>query len=224
MNYQRIYDQLVERAQYENRKKSKNQYFERHHIIPISINGSNDKENLVLLTAREHFVAHKLLVEIHPGNKKLIHALWMMLTKSCSTGGRIYSVGSKEYERAKIIQSGVIIERNKDVEFRNKISKSRTGKKSSKETRDKLSKMRKGSLNSNFGNKMSDESKKKISESNKGKVSWNKGKKNMQDNSIFNEILKCPYCGKLGKLLVIKRWHFDNCKFKNDEKSDYIFI
>lgn len=26
------------------------------------------------------------------------------------------------------------------------------------------------------------------------------------------EKLKCPYCGKVGGLNVIKRWHFDNCK------------
>ena len=25
----------------------------------------------------------------------------------------------------------------------------------------------------------------------------------------------CPYCGKTGDNSNIKRWHFDNCKFKN---------
>lgn len=41
-------------------------YYENHHIIPRSLNGSNSSENLVLLTAREHFICHWLLVKIFP--------------------------------------------------------------------------------------------------------------------------------------------------------------
>lgn len=39
------------------------QYCELHHIIPKSINNSlkNDKTNLVYLTAREHYICHRLL-------------------------------------------------------------------------------------------------------------------------------------------------------------------
>lgn len=79
MNYQRIYNQLIERGKKENRKKLKHTnpdfvYYERHHIIPRCLGGSNDKENLVLLTAREHFLAHWLLVRIYPENSKLIFA------------------------------------------------------------------------------------------------------------------------------------------------------
>jgi len=78
MNYQKIYDNLVLKSQFENRKKIKGGvYYENHHIIPRCLNGSDEKENLVLLTAREHFVAHKLLVEIYPKNKSLIYALLM---------------------------------------------------------------------------------------------------------------------------------------------------
>lgn len=39
-------------------------YTEKHHIIPKSLGGSNKKENLVKLTAREHFVCHCILVNI----------------------------------------------------------------------------------------------------------------------------------------------------------------
>lgn len=38
--------------------------FENHHIIPKSCGGTNLKTNLVLLTPREHFVCHLLLVKI----------------------------------------------------------------------------------------------------------------------------------------------------------------
>jgi hypothetical protein len=36
-------------------------YTEKHHIIPSSLGGDNSKENIVSLTAREHFVCHLLL-------------------------------------------------------------------------------------------------------------------------------------------------------------------
>jgi len=40
-------------------------YFERHHVVPRSAGGSNAAENIVCLTAREHFLAHWLLYRIY---------------------------------------------------------------------------------------------------------------------------------------------------------------
>ena len=76
MNYLKIYNDLIEKAKIENVKN--NEYYEIHHIKPRSLNGSDDDKNLVKLTFRQHYVAHELLVKIHPDCKKLIHALWMM--------------------------------------------------------------------------------------------------------------------------------------------------
>lgn len=81
MNYQRIYDQIISR-----RSNSRlNEYCELHHIIPKSIGGSNDSNNLVYLTAREHFICHLLLVHIHkdtPNYFKMVKAFFMMQTSS----------------------------------------------------------------------------------------------------------------------------------------------
>lgn len=71
MNYQRIYDQLIARAV----GRSINEYTESHHIVPRCMGGSDEGSNLVRLTAEEHFVAHKLLVKIHPNNGKLAFAM-----------------------------------------------------------------------------------------------------------------------------------------------------
>lgn len=38
--------------------------YESHHIIPKSLGGSNDKENISFLTPREHFLAHALLTKM----------------------------------------------------------------------------------------------------------------------------------------------------------------
>jgi hypothetical protein len=54
-------------------------YCEKHHILPKCLGGSNDKLNLVQLTAREHFICHLLLVKITVGddNKKMRRAVGM---------------------------------------------------------------------------------------------------------------------------------------------------
>ena len=52
-------------------------YTEKHHIIPQSLGGTNNKENLVYLTAREHFICHWLLVKMVEGDArgKMLYAL-----------------------------------------------------------------------------------------------------------------------------------------------------
>ena len=59
--YHAWYYAIVTNAQ--SRISNPSNYYERHHIIPKSLGGSNAKTNLVKLTAREHFVCHLLLVK-----------------------------------------------------------------------------------------------------------------------------------------------------------------
>ena len=39
-------------------------YTEKHHIIPKSLGGSNDLDNIVILSAKEHFIVHHLLTKM----------------------------------------------------------------------------------------------------------------------------------------------------------------
>lgn len=72
MNYAKIYNQIIE-----NRLTNPhNGYTEKHHIVPVSLGGSNSKDNLVRLTAREHFICHWILVKMYKGNK---HSYYKML-------------------------------------------------------------------------------------------------------------------------------------------------
>jgi len=75
MNYQKHYNRLIERA----RNRKLEGYKERHHIVPRCLGGDDSKENLVDLTPEEHYVAHQLLVRIHPNNGRLVHAALMMV-------------------------------------------------------------------------------------------------------------------------------------------------
>jgi len=74
MNYQRIYDQLMDRA----RTRKLEGYSEKHHLLPRCIGGNDEPENLRRLTAREHFVAHELLVKLYPDNYDLKYAVGKM--------------------------------------------------------------------------------------------------------------------------------------------------
>jgi len=74
MNYKLHYDRLIQKAN--NRKLSS--YKEAHHIIPKCMNGSDEKNNIIELTAREHFIAHILLVKIYPKEYGLIKSVNMM--------------------------------------------------------------------------------------------------------------------------------------------------
>ena len=58
--YKKWYFNIIEkRNQY-----NPNGYSENHHIIPLSIGGIDEKENIVSLTAKEHFICHVLLTKM----------------------------------------------------------------------------------------------------------------------------------------------------------------
>ena len=54
--------------------KQEGVYMERHHVIPKCMGGTNDPENLVWLTDREHLIAHKMLYRENKSNYKLAFA------------------------------------------------------------------------------------------------------------------------------------------------------
>jgi hypothetical protein len=79
------------------------------------------------------------------------------------------------------------------------IIKANTGKKHTKEHNAKISK-------ANVGRKMSDKNKEAIKLSNATRINPMKGKHFLK--------VKCTHCSKMGGIIPMKRWHMDNCKFK----------
>lgn len=173
MNYEQIYNAIVAKAKSEDRKKIKGGiYYEAHHIIPRCMGGDGNAydilhTNIILLTAKEHYMAHKLLCEIYPDNNKLRYALWCMVSagrlgnKRYIPSGRIYTQLREAYSLS--IKGKIITEEQKK-----KISAANKGKVHSEEFKKNLSNINKGKYHS-------EETKKKISDANKGKLPWTAG-------------------------------------------------
>jgi hypothetical protein len=188
MNYKKHYEKLISSRKLLIRNKKDGNYYEKHHILPKSLGGANDKNNLVLLTGKEHFIAHLLLSRMYEGvaKRKMYYALWNLC--SSAQKGKRFKISAKTYEEMRVIYSTVLSERTKgkklSKEHKQKISKSHKGKKKTREHINKIiaTKKEKGIF------KHSEEYKKNMSEimkkyymehthHSKGKPSHNKGKK-----------------------------------------------
>jgi NUMOD3 motif len=97
MNHQKIYEAIIQNAKLKNRSRKDNIYYEDHHIVPRCLNGSDNVYNRVLLTAREHFVCHKLLTYIYKGNYKIYNAFHLMTFMN----KRKYGLTSRDYAYAR---------------------------------------------------------------------------------------------------------------------------
>jgi hypothetical protein len=150
-------------------------YTERHHVIPKSLNGTDDKTNLVDLTAREHFICHWLLTKMYTGEakSKMIYALNGMKQNGKFTQRYETLITSRVYESLKkefsIVHSATMKGRdpwNRGIpiteEQREKNRIAATGKKRSAEAIAKA-------VAKQLGQKRSEETKLKMSLSAKGK-------------------------------------------------------
>ena len=99
MNYVKIYTDLINKGLERGHNKKKLSYFtESHHIIPKCLNGVDRKINRVLLTAREHYIAHKLLIKMYPDIFGLINALSRFMYSNRGDENKV-KITSREFER-----------------------------------------------------------------------------------------------------------------------------
>ncbi len=216
MNYSKIYESLISNAQLEKRKKHEGIYYENHHIIPKSLAGSDSNENLVLLTAREHFIAHKLLLFINPKNNSLQRAFHMM----CHSGNGGHVISPRDYEYSRELLRKMQSENRKgknnpmygrkvSEETRQKLSIAAKGKKHSEKSKEKMRQAKLGDLNPIYG-----------------RSSPNKGKSQPCSEEMKNKLRiaakkvskkECEYCHKFISPWNYAKWHGKNCKLNNIE-------
>lgn len=181
-------------------------YFEGHHIIPKCKGGTGtstrakNNTNIVLLTPREHFLAHWLLWRIY-GDRQMALAFHKMMSTTKNTNRITSSRGYSEAREAFRIT-------NKGNTFGKGVVKV-----ISEEQRLNHSKFMKGKYVGNcnpfFGKKHSTETLEKLRKP-KSKEHIEKLKSILKNKPK----VKCPYCSKELDELNAKKWHFDKCKYK----------
>jgi len=144
--YLKTYDNLILKGKIRGLDKTKLSYYvEKHHIVPRCMGGADIDDNYVLLTYREHVIAHMLLSRIYDNNIELKHVVLFML--SSKKNDKIINFSSSKF-LDNIRESGInyirelrkrqVGQRYPDQRRKN-ISKGVTGLKVSKETREKQS-------------------------------------------------------------------------------------
>jgi hypothetical protein len=146
--------------------------------------GTNDSSNLIELTVEEHAEAHRKLYEEH--GKWQDFMAWKALSGQIDTNDfRVLAT--------KLALTGV----EKTQEHKDKISKTKKGKKLSEITKQRMSITRKG-------RKITWELKATTPEANEKRSKALTGRK--------KPVIICPHCNKSGGEPQMKQWHFDNCK------------
>ena len=160
MNYKKIYNSLITSRMLLNEKrkieKNNGNYFEKHHIIPKCKGGDNSKDNLLLLTAREHYLAHWLLWLIYR-DRQMALAFHKM---SSINKNQKRIISSKDYERVREVY--------RETNIGNTYGKAHKGRKISNEQRKAQSIKMKNKFNGDdnpfYGKTHTDEFKNKLSD------------------------------------------------------------
>jgi hypothetical protein len=180
MNYLKVYCNLIRKAQ---QRQVVEGYTEKHHIFPVSIFGKNDR--IVVLTGREHYVAHALLERIYLKRYGLKdQRTYKMLCAHVMMGGRDIYCNSHLYESSKERLRESLIGHSVSEETRAKISYHSRNR--SEETLQKIGEARKGQKHTEEykkymseklkGRKRSEETKRRMSEYWKGRPSPLRGR------------------------------------------------
>ena len=195
--YEKEYNLLIDKGRKRGLNKKKLDYYtEKHHIVPKCMGGTNNRDNLVLLTYKEHIVAHRLLSRIYSDVLELKHAVYFMVNSPKNKYINIHSLNQLEELRLASIEYLRQINTGKvnSYETRRKISESKSNKILSLEARKSMALGRVGMV-------FTEERKRKISESMKGKtVSKETREKQSRvrkkkvvtpENTVFDDIKTC---------------------------------
>ena len=231
--YTTIYYNIILSAQA--RTLLKEEYTEKHHIMPKSLGGT-DNTNIVKLTAREHFICHWLLTKMLTGDAKykMVCAVNKMLLSSkkqkrYKITGRKYELLKKQFAKINLFNNVAWQEEQRALNH--------SGKKRSAKTKQNLKDAwavtredRAGTNHPLYGQPVSIATRTNRSVSMTGKLVKEKNpmygkshsaevKQILSDRLLKTPLpkkyIQCEYCTNIIDAGNYKRWHGNKCKLKN---------
>lgn len=179
--------------------------FEKHHIIPVGVGGTNDRSNIIRLSVREHYIAHLILYEVYQ-NSATANAVFIMSGRS-KCNSRLYEQNRLRYIESVSGKNHPGYGRKHSEETKQKIAASNTGKKHSQEYKDMMSIKFSGKNHPGYGKPLSDEHKMSLSKSLKGLKKSEETKRKMSESKKGKKMAQPGYWA--GKKL--SQEHIDKC-------------
>ena len=194
--------------------------YEKHHIVPKSLGGNNLKENIVKLTAHEHFVCHLLLTKMVEGKsrEKMVYAAWSMANRENQNQqrhkitGRIYSILRQEYSKVKAVHTKLnnpmhdpgIRQRHQEAINRRGKTKGNSGQK-----RGPISEELRSVLRQKTIKQMTPKRREQIRQQQLNRTDEQKEKYAF----VHSKRISCIYCRQLCNPGSFAHYHGSNCKF-----------
>lgn len=203
--YALIYMRIIANA---TNRKHNTGYVEKHHIIPKSIlpELQTVPENVVALSAKEHFICHLLLPKVTIGSykSKMTYALWAMCNQKSKYQGQRHTPTSRQYDHAKKLAASqlMIDRRGKTLEQLHGVEKAAEirQKLSNRPARPPLSRTERDNFSS------------RVKENHAKGVYKNTG---FNGRKLARKV--CDYCQRSFDLGNFSRHHGDRCKYKSSQ-------
>lgn len=236
--YTRWYNQIITHRV----KNLYNGYTEKHHIIPKSLGGNNNVSNIVHLSAREHFVCHKLLTKMVQGQLK--YKMLEAVAVFSNNKNRKLSFNSRDIAIIREANAIASSKRNKGNQYwlhrmpdtdEQRLTKSNNAKNSkwvNNGTLERFTQDYEYWISQNYtygrlpfsektlesmraipGKPMSEETKEKIRASKLGQKKTAEHIQKLRDSLKKQTKYSCEYCHKIMTRANLSRWHGSNCKF-----------
>jgi hypothetical protein len=176
------------------RGQSVDGYAEVHHIVPRSLGGSDDADNLIRLTARQHYIAHWMLARALGGAAARAFFMMSNFGKYGQVNSTTYQIARQEYAllvvdqmRGRVMppvsqetrekQRKAKLGRKLSPEHIEKVRRTRIGKKMGPEFAAKVSEAKRGKSNGRLGHSVSEATKKRIGDAQRGILNHMAGRK-----------------------------------------------
>jgi len=195
--YTKWYNSIISNAQ---SRTEITGYTEKHHIVPKSLGGSNNSNNLVVLTAKEHFVCHLLLTKMVISFHRRSMAYALLNLRNAKNKHQQRLSNSKEYKVVREIFNSTEIKES----TRQKLSQIHKGVKKSPEHVKKMSVNAKRQIRLPKSEESKNTTRQSLMGKNKGNKAWNTGIKRP-------DLVTCVYCKKTMATANFYQWHNGKC-------------